>query len=202
MRLFVAVNLPARDQVRVHKAASPLRDAGLPIRWMEPGGIHLTLKFLGEVRASDVAEVERAVARAAAKSRPFRVLMEGVGAFPTPRRPRVIWLGVEATPELRCLKQDVEWEIAPLGFDRETRGFQPHLTLGRATPEAAAGDFRDFEAVVSKVRFSGVLNVNSVELMRSTLSGKGAIHEVVRSVPLTAPVRGTRNGDLAVGGAG
>jgi RNA 2',3'-cyclic 3'-phosphodiesterase len=188
MRLFVAINLPKRDQVRVAKAIAPLKESALPVRWLEPAAVHLTLKFLADVREADLPAVELAIARAAAKSRSFRVRMEGVGAFPTPRRPRVIWLGVQATPELRCLKQDLEWAIAPLGFERETRGFQPHLTLGRTTPEAAAGDFRDFEEIARKIRFSGSLHVGSVDLMRSRLSPRGSTYELVRHFQLAVPV--------------
>jgi RNA 2',3'-cyclic 3'-phosphodiesterase len=200
MRLFVAVNLSDRDRARIEKGTALLRAAALPVRWMDAAGIHLTMKFLGDVRESDVPAVERAVARAASKSRPFRVKMEGIGAFPTPRRPRVIWLGVDATPELRCLKQDIEWALAPLGFERETRGFQPHITLARVAPNAAAGDFRDFEELARKVRFSGSLAVGAVDLMRSRLSPRGSSYEPVRSFPLAVPVRDEKDEDVAVGG--
>ncbi|HSR41582.1 MAG TPA: RNA 2',3'-cyclic phosphodiesterase, partial [Longimicrobiales bacterium] len=96
MRLFVAINLPAAERRRIHRAAGALRDHGLPIRWVEPDNFHVTLKFLGQIRREAVGEVEQAVAKAARGNAPFEATIGGFGAFPTIRRPRVLWMGVEA----------------------------------------------------------------------------------------------------------
>lgn len=174
MRLFIAINFTARERQRMHRAARALREAELPVNWVDTDAIHMTLKFLGEVRPEHVPAVKSAVARVAEKTRPFSLVMSGAGAFPTMRRPRVIWLGAEASPELRCLKHDLEWELAPLGFEREVRAFHPHVTLGRAKKDARAGDFRHFEELVSGIEYRGELNVKTVDLMESHLSSKGA----------------------------
>jgi 2'-5' RNA ligase len=139
MRLFVALNLPKKERDRIHRAARTLRDQGLPVRWIDAEQYHLTLKFLGEVRSDRVERIEAILDRVATGSPPFSVDLTGFGAFPTVRRPRVLWLGVEPTPALRCLKQDVEWALSDAGFDRETRAFHPHLTLGRVEREDGAG---------------------------------------------------------------
>lgn len=177
MRLFVALNLPKREKKRLHKAATPLREADWSMRWVEPDAIHLTLKFLGEVRPQDVDGVQEAITQIAAKTMPFRVDIAQLGAFPSVRRPRVIWVGIEATPELRCLKHDLEWELASLGFERETRAYHPHLTLGRVKADARAGDFRSFEAHVHDFDYESQLSVKTVDLMRSHLSKMGARYE-------------------------
>jgi 2'-5' RNA ligase len=174
MRLFIAINFTSKDRQKIGRSARKMREAELPIRWVEPDQIHMTLKFLGEVRPERVADVKEAVARVAEKTDPFSLKLGGAGAFPTMRRPRVIWLGAEASPELRCLKHDLEWELAPLGFEREVRAFHPHVTLGRAKPEARAGDFRDFEALVSAMTFGAEIQVRTVDVMESHLSAKGA----------------------------
>lgn len=174
MRLFVAVNFTAKDRQRMHRAARRLREAELPIRWEEVDQLHLTLKFLGEVRPETGERVREAVARVAEKTPPFTLRMQGAGAFPTLRRPRIIWLAAEASPELRCLKHDLEWELAPLGFEREVRAFHPHVTLGRAQKEARAGDFRDFEELVAGLSFKAEIPVRTVDLMESHLSRRGA----------------------------
>ncbi len=159
------------------RAARRMRESALPVRWVDMDRLHMTLKFLGEVRPERLRDVQQAVARVAEKTHPFVMKLGGAGAFPTMRRPKVIWLGAEASAELRCLKHDVEWELAPLGFDREVRAFHPHITLGRAEPTARAGDFRNFEEMVAALEFSGESNVRTLDLMESHLSSKGARYE-------------------------
>ncbi|HUG00880.1 MAG TPA: RNA 2',3'-cyclic phosphodiesterase [Longimicrobiales bacterium] len=184
MRLFAAITIPARERKRLFKASALLREAGLPVRWAEVDAIHLSLKFLGEVPKDRVGRVRGSLAAVAAKSRPFEVGLGGFGAFPSLRKPRVIWAGAYASPELRCLKHDLEWEFAALGYEREARAFHPHLTLGRARPEAAAGDFRNLEDLVEPLKYQGALTVNSVVLLRSILGPQGASYDTIDTVRL------------------
>ena len=184
MRLFIAINFTVKDRRRMYSAARKLRDAELPVRWVDMDQLHLTLKFLGEVRPERLGDVKEAVARVAEKTEPFPMVLKGAGAFPTMRRPKVIWLGADASPELRCLKHDLEWELAPQGFEREVRAFHPHVTLGRANKEARAGDFRGFEEIVEAMDFEREITVRRVELMESSLSSKGATYEPVMTATL------------------
>ena len=177
MRLFIAINFTVKDRRRMYSAARALREAELPVKWVDPEQLHMTLKFLGEVRPERVGDVQAAVARVAAKTAPFEMVLTGAGAFPTMRRPKVVWLGADASPELRCLKHDMEWELAPQGFEREVRAFHPHVTVGRATKEARAGDFRGFEALVDAMDFERQITVRNVDLMESFLSSKGPRYE-------------------------
>lgn len=173
MRLFIAINFTAKDRQRMFSAGRKMREAELPVNWVDVDQMHLTMKFLGEVRPERVQAVQSAIALVAAKTQPFSLRAAGAGAFPTMRRPKVIWLGAEASAELRCLKHDLEWELSPLGFDREVRAFHPHVTLGRATPTARAGDFRNFEELVNAMTFEREIAVRSVDLMESHLSSRG-----------------------------
>ncbi|MFO7892927.1 MAG: RNA 2',3'-cyclic phosphodiesterase [Longimicrobiales bacterium] len=184
MRLFIAINFTVKDRRRMYSAARGMRDAELPVRWIDIEQLHMTLKFLGEVRPERVKDVKAAVAQVAAKTEPFTMMVRGSGAFPTMRRPKVIWLGAEASPELRCLKHDLEWELAPQGFEREVRAFHPHITLGRATKDARAGDFRGFEALVEGMDLEREITVRTVDLMESYLSAKGAHYEKVMAAKL------------------
>lgn len=184
MRVFVAINFTAKDRQRMVRAARRMRESELPVRWVTPEQMHLTLKFLGEVRPERLGNVEQAIARVAEKTRPFVMKLGGAGAFPTMRRPKVIWLGAEASPELRCLKHDLEWELAPLGFEREVRAFHPHITLGRAEQSARAGDFREFESMVAALEFSAESVVRTVDLMESHLSSRGARYERLMAAKL------------------
>lgn len=184
MRLFIALTLPAREQNRIHAAAAPLREADFPVRWLEPDSYHLTLKFLGNVRSEKVSVVEAVLDRVAGGTPTFPLAIRGFGAFPTIRRPRVLWVGVEPVPALRCLKQDLEWALADHGFDRETRAFHPHITLGRADEERGAGVFRGLDEMAARLSYTGKVQVSSVELMRSQLSRQGARYSVLRESTL------------------
>lgn len=184
MRLFVGINFPKRQRAKMHRAARALRDRDLPVRWVDPDNFHVTLKFLGEVRREQVDAVTSAIERAAAATAPFLTEVGGFGAFPTVRRPRVIWLGVEATPELRCLKQDLEWAMGDAGFPPETRSFHPHVTLGRAGDSGGAGAFRELDDAFSALDFVEEIKVHSIDLMRSHLSREGPRYSVVSSTRL------------------
>ncbi len=124
------------------------------------------------------------LARVAAGSPPFVADLSGFGAFPTVRRPNVLWLGVEPTPALRCLKQDVEWGLGDAGFERETRAFHPHLTIGRVERENGAGAFRGLDEMLAEPPYAGSVQVKSVELMRSQTSRDGAQYTLLSSYPL------------------
>jgi 2'-5' RNA ligase len=181
MRTFIALNLPKKELQRIHRSVRLLREEGLPVRWVEPDDLHITLKFLGEVRPEMMPRIEATVADVAASTPPFTLTLGGFGAFPTLRRPRVIWLGAEAAPELRCLKQDLEWDLAELGFERENRAFHPHLTLGRAEPGDGGGAFRRLDELVSGLEYSGSVPLHTVDLMRSQLARDGARYTVISS---------------------
>lgn len=186
MRLFIGLNMPKKQRARIHSAARALRDEDLPVRWIDPDHFHVTLKFLGEVRREKVEAVTEALERVASSTKAFSTEVAGFGAFPTIRRPRVIWLGVGATPELRCLKQDLEWALGEVGFDAETRAFHPHVTLGRVGDNGGAGVFRGLDSVMAGLDFNGEIKVRTIDLMRSHLSRKGSHYTVLESAKMAS----------------
>lgn len=187
MRLFIGLRLPKKQKARIHRAARTLREEDLPVRWVEPDDLHVTLKFLGQVRKERLPEIEEAVGRVAVTTEAFSADLGGFGAFPTIRRPRVIWLGVDATAELRCLKQDLEWTLGDMGFDVETRAFHPHVTLGRTEGDAGAGAFRGLDRHLADLDFDDELRVHTLDLMQSRLSSAGARYSVVSGARLASP---------------
>ena len=184
MRLFLALNLPKKERERIQRAARPLRDEGLPVRWVDVDQYHVTLKFLGSVRKDGVERIQNALEEVASSTAPFDAAVTGFGAFPTIRRPRVLWAGVHATPELRCLKQDLEWGLAALGFEKETRAFHPHLTLGRASTDGA-GRFRGLDELVASLELDARFVVRTVDLMQSHASPEGPTYTLVHRARLT-----------------
>ena len=189
MRLFIALNLPDEVRRALYDATAPLREAApRGVAWLRPEGLHLTLKFLGDVEEARVADVASALARVAAGHAAVRVVVSGVGAFPSLARPRVVWAGVEATPRLELLQHDVEAACAALGFEVEGRAFRPHVTLGRVRPAARASDaavesLRALAAAASHVAPSADVAVPTLDLMGSTLMPGGARHDAVARLP-------------------
>lgn len=186
MRLFVALNLPKKEKDRICRAARVLRESELPVRWVESEKYHITLKFLGDVLEDRVEAVEEAVRRVGLTTRALDLVVEGFGAFPTIRRPQVLWIGVEPTPALRALKQDLEWALTDCGFERGTRAFHPHVTLGRAEARDGAGAFRGLDEKVAALTYKGEITVRKLDLMRSHLSKAGARYTIHHSAAFGA----------------
>jgi len=139
MRTFVAIDLPPEIRRKIAELIDVIKPAGSQVRWARPEGLHVTLKFIGELSAEKLPEATRRLGaiRAAA---PLPLQVRGAGYFPNPRAARVIWLGLQAGPELAALAAHVEDALLPLGIPKEKRAFAAHLTLGRLkTPGSVAG---------------------------------------------------------------
>jgi RNA 2',3'-cyclic 3'-phosphodiesterase len=131
MRLFIGVPLPEPAARETAGALARLRAQGWPVRWVRDEGLHLTLKFYGEVTSDRIDAIAEALDFAAADTRPLALAPAGFAVFPSARRPRVIHLAVEAGPDLELLQDRVERAGERLGFPPEGRPFRPHVTLGR-----------------------------------------------------------------------
>ena len=190
MRLFIAINIPKKERDRIHRGTRVLREANYPVRWFESDLFHLTLKFLGEVSPEKVPGIEEVIGGVAAGTGGFQMEIGGFGAFPTIRRPSVLWLGADPSPALRCLKQDLEWALSEHGFERETRTFHPHFTLGRAISEEGAGAFRGLDTLSANLSYSAEVKVWKVDLMESHLSASGPGYQLLSSFPLKSPKGG------------
>lgn len=184
MRLFVAVNLPAGERHAAWDAAGPLREAGLPVRWVVADGFHVTLKFLGEVDPAQREPIGAALTGAVRRLKPFDVTLGGIGAFPSFDRPRVVWLGVEHHPALELLANDVEHALRPFGFESELRPFQPHVTIGRTQRDAASSATQPLETLAGRVAYAGLMTLTSVDLMESVPGHAGSEYRLLHSAPL------------------
>ncbi len=188
-RMFIALELPEVALEAIDRAQRRLKQA-IPeraVRWVRPEGIHLTLKFLGDVPREQVAAVQEGLAAAAAGHRPLALGVEGIGCFPNTQRPRVVWLGVTGDlRQLEALQRSVEQHIAPLGFPTEGRGFTPHLTLGRTQRNASRDEVAQIGRAVEK-GIDGWLatwQADTLSLMRSQLRPDGAVYTQVHRVDL------------------
>ncbi len=131
MRLFIAVPLPAHARDEAGRLLHELRGLDWPVRWVRNDGLHLTLKFFGEVTTDRVEAIEELVQRATRGMRPVEMMLRAGGAFPSRERPRVLRLEVDAGPDLELLQDRLETGGVDIGFPPEGRPFRPHITLGR-----------------------------------------------------------------------
>ena len=179
MRTFVAVELSdaLRDDLR--RAQSALRRHVDGVRWVRAETIHLTLKFLGEVAESDLPALCEAVRNAAEAAKPFTLRRQGFGAFPSARRPRVLWAGADAEPpEPAGLHDRLDAALARLGVPRETKGFRAHLTLGRIQrPRAMEGLEERFRELGEAP--PGETQVTEIVFMQSDLTPQGPVYTPV-----------------------
>jgi 2'-5' RNA ligase len=181
MRTFVAIDLPEQLHAALAQAQQAFRKAAPEARWTRPEGIHLTLKFLGEVSEAQVKEVVEALGQIGSFE-PFSVEVRGFGFFPQVRRPRVFWVGVEAPPALGELAARVEGEMEKIRFPREQRAFTPHLTLARfevPRPQPALEAALAQHAPASLGRFEA----SEFFLFESKLSPQGAQYRKVVRFP-------------------
>jgi RNA 2',3'-cyclic 3'-phosphodiesterase len=174
MRTFVALNLPAPVKSALHDAAAPLRERGLPVRWVRSDGLHLTLSFLGDIEGAEIARIDDALRSLAAQHAPLLLRLAGFGAFPSLRRASVLWVGVDAEPALMALQRDTALALSRLGYPREQRHFRPHITLGRLRGGARPPDV---ERLMAGLDWSATADVGTIDLMRSHTDPDGAHYE-------------------------
>lgn len=182
-RVFVAASLPGPLLDALDVAVAPLRDKLRNARWTTPDSQHLTLKFLGWAPSDRIAELERVCRVVAGSHRPADVTLTSLGAFPSQRRVRVLWMGIDDPAELLAkLAADLDEAFEPLGFAAEGRPYSPHLTLARfKLPVPLKSGFPELEAPPHDP-----VVIEQIELFRSHLSPKGARYEVLESFPLSS----------------
>jgi 2'-5' RNA ligase len=179
IRAFVAIELPPTVTQELENIQRRLgKGAGTAARWVAPSGIHLTLKFLGDVAEARTAQIASALESACRAAKPLELGLQGAGAFPEPERPRVLWVGLRGdVAGLRLLQRQVDDALAPLGFAPEARGFTPHLTLARMRDGADPVAIRTLVQKLSTVSVApAAFRAEEAALIRSELRPAGAVY--------------------------
>ncbi|HYX52866.1 MAG TPA: RNA 2',3'-cyclic phosphodiesterase [Candidatus Limnocylindrales bacterium] len=130
MRLFVALDIPGPIRSKLSGYMDRVRGYSPESKWARVEGLHVTLKFIGEVKDEKLEAIKAALADA--KAPPFQVAFEGIGFFPNTRAPRVFWAGVNADDSLSRLANSVDDALVKIGYEPEDKAYHPHLTLARA----------------------------------------------------------------------
>ena len=191
IRVFVAVGISTEAREQLISAMERIRrDVPQGIQWANPDGMHLTLKFLGNIPASEVAPLLECLGPVGSRTSPFPLQLAGLGMFPNRRKPRVLWAGVGGGLDaLTSLQQAAEGAINTLGYPPEQRPFRPHITLGRPRRSVSDAQLSHIGAVVSSLASPTPVGwqVESVDVMQSELHPSGARYTVLGSISLEFP---------------
>jgi len=188
IRSFIAIELPEEVKSGLHRLQAELTLAQYTfVKCVSPEGIHLTLKFLGNISPQKVAEITRVMEQASQVVSPFQLHITEVGAFPNMRRPRVLWVGIKGeVDKLIGWQQRIDEGLVPLGFAKEARPFTPHLTLARLRDNCSPGDRLHFGEMFARAHaeVDYKFTVTSLNLMRSQLFPSGAVYSRLAEVKL------------------
>jgi RNA 2',3'-cyclic 3'-phosphodiesterase len=184
IRSFIAVELPEVVKSFLNGICSDLMRCGGDVKWVRPEGMHLTLKFLGNVREELIPAIESRLKSVLAEEAPMDMELRGVGAFPGLGKPRVVWAGLrDRSGRLAPLAARMEETLARLGFEPEKRPFSPHLTLGRVRSQIRSRDLVD--AIRTKLDLAGPAFVaDRVVFFESILKPSGAEYRPICSYKL------------------
>ena len=187
VRLFVACEVPDDVKDTIADVIQQLRaKSGVDVRWIRAEGVHVTLKFLGEVPVKKLPQVKLAVQEAVVGHSPFELEFSNIGTFGGREGLRIMWVGIAGDVlRLEALVRAVNAALAVVGFEPERRPFRPHLTLGRVRDEVATRRRAEIEVAVGKMAVPGTgWRTAQVSLMRSRLTTQGATYDVLATFPL------------------
>jgi 2'-5' RNA ligase len=188
LRSFIALEVPPEIQDAIARSIAPLQIT-LPkplIRWVVAQNVHLTLKFLGDISPANLERLADDLKVEARNHEPFSMAVEGLGAFPNPRRARVIWIGLESPGGLKTLTRNVEMVAAKLGYPMDDRPFSPHLTVGRVGSNVSGAGLQTIHTALEGYSIGklGTLLVNAVHIFKSDLRTEGSVYTHMYTLPM------------------
>ncbi|MDJ0783831.1 MAG: RNA 2',3'-cyclic phosphodiesterase [Desulfosarcinaceae bacterium] len=186
IRAFIALELPASTRSALADLQATLKPEFTAVRWVRPAGIHLTLKFLGDIPEHQVNAIGKTLRAAADERHALATVIKGLGVFPGVRKARVIWAGLAGdTAAILAIQQDVDAALATLGFPRDRRRFKAHLTLGRFKKAPPAPELvRILETCSDYAPVA--LPLTRLVLYRSELRPQGARYTSLFQAPLAS----------------
>ena len=185
IRSFLAFELPVEIKSEITSISGQLKKKGLPVRWVKPDNIHLTLAFLGSVEEDKIVDIADKITMQVKDCPQPEVRLNGIGVFPDLKRPRVIWVGLDGDIMiLSILRNKLQNGLKGIGFKPEKRPFKPHLTLGRFK-NSLVKDPKIKEAIAEHYHAKGDLYyLKELVLFKSDLRPKGPIYTKMNVWPL------------------
>jgi len=184
IRSFLAIELPKPILRKIEEIEADLKSAHADVRWVSPEKIHLTLKFFGNIEEPRIDSIFKSIEEPVRNTPPFSLKVQGVGAFPSMKNPRVIWMGlVNGSQILSSFQEEIEAQLEKTGFQPEDRPFRPHLTLGRMKSRCGKDDLVGRMEKHKEGEF-GDFQVERVILFKSDLKPSGPIYTALREMKL------------------
>jgi len=184
IRSFLAIVIPAAVLKEINRVQGELKSSRVDVRWVDPEKIHLTLKFFGNIEESRIEPIADSIKDSVQTTPPFSLQVSGVGAFPHFKNPRVVWVGlVDKTASLIPFQKELEARLDQIGFPREDRSFQPHLTLGRAKSSRGKDELVGKMERYREEKF-GEFQVEGLTLFKSELTPSGPIYTRLKELRL------------------
>jgi len=183
VRVFIAVDTPSDIKAQIVQVQQKLKECGADVRWEPPEKLHATIKFLGDTADEKSQPIAVELEKIAARYSQFAITYAHLGCFPNLHSPRVVWIGIdEATGVMGNLFSEIDRAMEQFGYERESRAFHPHLTLGRVR---GPRNIRRLLATVKTVTFqSEQVLVSEIMLVRSDLKPTGSVYTPLKKIPL------------------
>lgn len=184
IRAFIGFELPEKIISYINKIQEDIKGYRFKVRWVRPGNIHLTLKFLGDIDRSDTEKVGKAIAESAKETVPVSLAVKGIGVFPDIKRPRVVWCGIAGNMDsLTRLHKTLDENLALIGFQKEKRPFKGHLTLGRVKEKINSKRLLDAIKAIGGLESEPFI-ADQIILFKSELKPAGAVYTKLKTVSL------------------
>jgi len=184
MRTFVAIDLDPEIKKNISQFIQKLESHNPSVRWIKNQGMHLTLKFIGEITDDKAHDIRSVLMDLSLRYERFPLKLVGTGTFPPrSRHPRILWVGIEESQKLTSVQNEVESMLDKLSITREKRRFHPHLTLGRLRSSTNIAPVLE-ELSKNKVKEFGSMEVEEITFFKSTLKPTGADYSVLAKIQL------------------
>jgi len=182
LRSFIAIEIPEEIRKSIGDSMDILKKSAADVKWVPYQNIHITMQFLGGTEESLLPAIKGALDKILAPYAPFYIKIADIGCFPDGKRPRVIWVGIEESQTLINLHKDIADEMVKFGYQKEERGFTPHVTIGRVKSNKNMNELLKRIDEVKTMRFSD-FEIQNIMLMKSELKPSGAKYCSLAEIP-------------------
>jgi RNA 2',3'-cyclic 3'-phosphodiesterase len=180
-RGFIAIDIKATPQITTFE--KEIAKTGADVKLVEPGNIHITIKFLGDTDENHIDAIEQRMKESVLTIKPFLITLKGTGVFPNQNYMKVLWIGITDEGNIETIAHTIDEKLEPLGFKKESRDFSPHLTIGRVKTARNKDQLLKVIEKYKAVEFT-IQKIQSITLKKSELTPKGPIYTILKEVPL------------------
>jgi 2'-5' RNA ligase len=181
VRTFIAIEISREAKEELSRTVASLKKAGMDVKWVKPSGMHITLKFLGNIPQEKVENIKSSLSGIAERNQPFTVSLSGIGVFPKWESPEVIWAGLDNSSKVSAVQNEIESALSGLGIEREPREFSPHITLGRVKSPRNRNVLKEYASGANVKNVPST--IDKIVLFKSDLKPSGAVYETLLEAP-------------------